>query len=248
MSAAAAYSAATSASLAFIFLIFAACSPWTMYSWWIVTTSNISSWFGVGPFVAGSQTAYYTVGSVTYYGGVVWWNQLNTQNVCLNPNPSVLLWAANNNLCPNGKFAVPPESLGLQACIVLATIFSFLACASGFSVSRSRAGGGGSAACTSFLAMVFSIAAFAIWTTWPMSTNLQGAGDNIPIWVSGTVTGTYTIGVSPKVKLYYGWTYITTICAFVLLLFSTCTFSAVSKRLSEDDGGGFGTGAAGRMI
>jgi len=38
------------------------------------------------------------------------------------------------------------------------------------------------------------------------------------------------------------WTYITTVVSFVLLLFSTVTFSAVAKRISEEDDDPFGTG------
>ena len=88
--------------------------------------------------------------------------------------------------------------------------------------------------------MVFSIAAFAIWTTWPQSLRLQNSGDYVPLWA--VVGGSTKIVLSNNViRMGYGWTYITTVISFVLLLFSTCAFSAVSKRLSEDDGGSYGT-------
>jgi len=246
-----AYTGATAAAVSFILLIFATASPWTLYSWLPVNNTgftNINSWFGVGPFVAGSQTASYYYNGFYVVSGTVWWNQLNSQNVCGNPNLEP--WWSGNNLCTaaNGTFLAPPQSIGIQACMVLATILSFISCCSGFSVSRSGAGGGGTAACSSFLAMIFTVAAFAIWTTWPMSTKLQTPpGDYIPIWTS--VNSKSQIGLtSGPVVIAYGWTYISTIVSFVLLLFSTCAFSSVSKRLSEEDGGGFGTGAASKMV
>jgi len=175
----------------------------------------------------------------------VWWNQLNSANTCSATSP-LLAWSVPNNLCDsNGNFVMPSESMGIQACVVLATLFSFFACCSGFSVSKSKASGGSGAACNSFLAMIFTIAAFAIWTTWPMSTRLQSSqGDFVPVWrAPQSNTPVYTIGLTPlKVQLYYGWTYITTVSSFVLLLYSTVTFSAVAKRLAEDDSDPWGTG------
>jgi len=78
-----------------------------------------------------------------------------------------------------------------------------------------------------------------------MSTKLQSSeGDYLPVWTSRTAqTPDFVIGVTPqRVSLGYGWTYITTIVSFVLLLFSTCTFSVVAKKLSEEDSDPFGTG------
>lgn len=193
--------------------MFATCSPWTMYSLTYITGTAASAWYGVGPFAAGAQQSamyFYSPYGYYYYGGIVWWNQLNSGNTCA-PTSPLLLWAQENNLCnADGQFVMPSESMGIQACIVLATIFSFFACCSGFSVSKSKASGGSSAACTSFLAMVFTIAAFAIWTTWPMSTKLQSAqGDYVPVWRSPTSTNpVYSIGLTPmKISMYYGVSY-----------------------------------------
>lgn len=177
----------------------------------LASVGTTSVWYGVGPFVAGAQQSamlYYTPTGYYYYGGVVWWNQLNSGNTCSTGSP-LYTWAMNNSLCnEDGAFVMPSQSMGIQASIILATIFSFFACCSGFSVSKSKAGGGSTAAVTSFLAMIFTIVAFSLWSTWPMSTKLQGyPGDQVPVWRSVTSgsSAEYTIGLSPsKVIMYYG--------------------------------------------
>ena len=170
----------------------------------------MSAWYGVGPFVVGAQESpWYQIsaGGTVYFGGIVWWNQLNSANTCSLTSP-LQPWAQSNGLCDaNNNFVMPSESMAIQACVVLATIFSFFACCAGFSVSRSKAGGGGSAACSSCLATIFAIAAFAIWTTWPMSLKLQNSpGDYVPVWTaSSSINPNYVIGLSPsRVTLYYG--------------------------------------------
>jgi hypothetical protein len=85
------------------------------------------------------------------------------------------------------------------------------------------------------LAMIFCICAFAIWTTWPLSLSYQySPGEFIPVWVAPSITNpVYTIGLSPsRVTLYYGWTFVTTCCSFVLLVFSTALFAVAARHLS----------------
>jgi hypothetical protein len=167
----------------------------------------------VGPFAAGAQQSpVYPYGAYYYYGGIVWWSNLNTANTCSQTSPLYQNWAVPNNLCnADGQFVIPPESVGIQACMVLATIFSFMACCTGFSVSRGKTPAGASAACASFLAMVFSIAGFAIWTTWSMSLRLQRpAGDYVPVWSAISSTSSeFNLRLTPQpVRVFYGWTFV----------------------------------------
>jgi hypothetical protein len=67
--------------VAFVFLVFAACSPWTMYSAYM-SFNGVWTSFGVGPFVAGASTNFFAYRPYQYYSGVVWWSDLHTENVC----------------------------------------------------------------------------------------------------------------------------------------------------------------------
>lgn len=239
--------------MAFFFLLLAATSPWTLYN----GVSKDGKFFslGAGPFVAGSISNTVIVGGLDYYEGKVWWGDLNSANVCDGPGEGMLPWTEKNNLCTDDKkFIMPTESQAIQASIVLATILSFMSCVSGFSLGRSGASGGGVAACTSFLAMIFASVAFSLWLTWPMSIRLRSFeneaylsgtqdGDYVPVWASITSKGQHAIALSPvPIRMGFGWTFVTTILSFVLLLFSTATFSSVAKQMSEADAGDFGKG------
>ena len=66
---------------------------------------------------------------------------------------------------------------------------------------------------------------------------------SVHLLLSSQPDSNYTISLTPlKITMYYGWTYITTVTSFLLLLYSTITFSAVSKRMSYDGDDSFGTG------
>lgn len=168
----------------------------------------------------------------------VLWSELTTANAC-NPSSDIYTyWSQPNGLCPGGKFAIPSQAVGIQATIVLATLFSFFACSLGFSTSASRSGGGYGAAVSSLCAMVFAVCAFAIWTTWPLSMALQTApGSYVPVW---TTSG--NLAVSAKTTLGYGSSYVLTVVAFAFLVFSTVGFFAVSHRLGDEADGAFGAG------
>lgn len=242
----AAYAGASSACLAFVFLLFASVSPWIMYSSY-VSYNGIFTSFGVGPFVAGASTAQFSYPPRTFYSGVVWWSDLSTETVCNNTSSIFKQWSSPHMLCPSGEFQIPTESQAIQACTVLATIFAFFAMLAGCGLGKSKAAGGTTATCCSFLGMIMAICSFSIWTTWSISKALQSdQGDYIPLYssfVEGT-DKTITVESSPvPVRLFYGWTFITTVLSFVLLFFSTLVFAGVSKR-AHDDGefGQFGSG------
>ena len=198
------YSAAMCAFFAFLMLIIACSSPWTLwggYGW----NSGINAGFvnfGVGPFVAGFTSGSYTWGGVTFTSNVVLWSDLNSANACNPATPIFTQWSNKFGMCSENSagsysFVLPSEIQGIQACIILATICSFFTCLTGMSVSSTREGGGYGAAVCSLLAMVFTIAAFAIWTTWNVSTALMSSsGSVIPQWTTGGV-----LTPSPQVTL-----------------------------------------------
>lgn len=203
---------------------------------------------GVGPFVAGYSTASYQNTGWNYYANIVWWSDLNSANVC-NPataSVSALAWGLNHGLCPNGSYVAPPQAVGIQACVVLATILAAISGLVGFSITPAKSGGAGIALCLSFSAMVFTIATFAIWTTWPMSLALQSStGSRIPVWGS-EIGGPMRLTTTPNnVRVYYSWTYVMTIFSFMALLISSFGFANVvaqSRKEDEEEQGDFGVG------
>ena len=204
------------------------------------------SWsnYGMGPFVAGYSSASYLVANNLWVSAsTVMWSDLNTDNACQPGSAIYLYWSQPNGLCPASsggtpQFALPSQVQGIQACMVLATIFAFFTCASGFSVSASRGAGGYAGGACSLLATIFCIASFAIWTTWPLSTSIQSAPGYVPVWTAGGA-----LYPSQPVVLGYGGTYVTTVISFVCLLFSTVSLFSISHRLDDEPAAGaFGAG------
>jgi hypothetical protein len=157
---------------------------------------------GTGPFYAGySATGFYTGYGYTYVASSVWWSEINSANACQPGTDIYKQWSQPNKLCDtNGNFVMPSAVIAIQATTCLATIFSFFACALGYSVTASHEGGSYGAAVASLLAMVFSICAFALWCTWDMSMALRTSpGGVVPLFTTtaGQIQPSSNVSVSP---------------------------------------------------
>ena len=152
----------------------------------------------------------------TYLAQPVSWMDLNTQNLC-NPSLGFQKWTIPNELCnSNNEFVLPSEIQGIQASVVLATIFSFFSCSVGFSLGNNQRAKAIFALTSTILAMIFSIAVFSIWSTWGMSQRYRSldnkalnggiqAGDYIPLWIIPSGEGSAQIGLSiTPISLSYG--------------------------------------------
>jgi hypothetical protein len=184
-----------------------------MYNWY---SAGYYTSFGTGPFIAGAQSASISFNGAIYGAQPVWWSDLNSANTC-DPSLNLQKWTTPNNLCnSNNQFVIPSAAQGIQACTILATIFSFFSCSIGCSMARLSRVAGPIAAVSALLAMIFSIAAFSIWATWPMAQRYRSSsnpaflggtqvGDYIPLWVT-PATGTQAkLGLSiTPIPLYYG--------------------------------------------
>jgi hypothetical protein len=139
----------------------------------------------------------------------------------------------------NNNFVLPTAVVAIQATTVLAVIFSFLACALGFSGGRDAGGYG--AAVSSLVGMIFTICAFSLWCTWNLSQQYRSQqGYVVPLW-------TNTPGVlqpSQAASMWFGASFVLEVMAFLTLLVATCTFFAVaSQQRSRYEAGDFGSGA-----
>jgi hypothetical protein len=163
------------------------------------TYNGVVCSLGVAPFVAGASTATFGAQNM-YYSGIVWWNDLNVENACQPNSPIYQQWSLPNNLCRNNGtvFQIPTEAMAIQSCMVLATIFAFLATMFGFAIEHNRFDFGNLATLFSIFAMIFAVSGFALWTTWDMSQDLQNSQTNtvIPIW--GSTDGGKTIKIVPS--------------------------------------------------
>ncbi|KAH9257685.1 hypothetical protein BASA81_004143 [Batrachochytrium salamandrivorans] len=243
----AAQSGSGCACLAFVLLIFATVSPWIMYSTYYGQNGTFAS-YGVGPFVAGASTGAFASPPLQYYAGVVWWSDLNTANACRENSSLYIQWSEPHNMCPNGEFQIPPQSQAIQACTVLATIFAFFTMVAGFGLGKSKATGSTGAAVCGLLATLFAICSFSLWTTWSLAQDLRNQqGDFVPLYATLDGGKVITLEPSPRrVTMFYGWTFITTVVSFVMLLFATMVFALQTKQAHDEGefggGGGFGSG------
>jgi len=132
----------------------------------------------------------------------VWWSQVNSANACQPGTDIYTQWSNPMGMCDaNNNFVFPAAVMAIQATTILAVIFSFFTCSIGYSITGSKQGGGYGAAVSALLAMIFSICAFALWTTWNLSMQLQSStGYPVPLWT----TTANVLQPSKPVRMWYG--------------------------------------------
>ena len=220
--------------LAFACLLFASTSAYLLSGEYGSGRDRMT--LGVGPFVAGSSSSKSTE--------VVYWSELTGENSCDPTSDIYAKWSVPNNLCYKGQFMMPASVVALQVMSSIAIALSFLSCTIAFSSQRQTAVK--VVAMSSFIAMISSCTHFALWTTLPMSVNLQGSlGAIIPLW-DASATG--KIIPSIPVRMSFGTSFALFVLSFILLFFSaTLSFSIArlpsrfySVDLYDEDDGMYG--------
>jgi len=197
------------------------CANGFCYSWCYVGTSAVR--WGAIPAAAacGPQSLVYAKWSGPL-GYCSFPNGAKPPIPSFTPNSSTSITGENTfGSVPDGTvFNTPVQATSLQALSIIATITVFFAAIAGCADANTEEGSieaAGSAVCCSFLAWVFAVAAFGVWSTFPYVQNLQGSNPAsvwVPVWINqdqNLMTAIETHG------FVYGPGYATMITAFAII-------------------------------
>jgi hypothetical protein len=137
---------------------------------------------------------------------------------------------------PAGTIYTQPQEVGaFQALTIISTITVFFAaiagCADGGMDDGNKSMGAVAAGC-SFIAWVFVLAAYCLWTTFPYVVLLQAANPGVwlPIWASPSSNEVTAINVF-DVYLGPGWA--TALTASILIIFANLVHCASLKDVAD---------------
>jgi len=190
--------------------------------------SRVSSAWGWG---WDSNSLYYSnVGNEACSSSLIFLNMNSGINATATPSQFA------DYFCDGSSFVLPKEAKVIQAFTVLTTVLAFLSGILGFGIVKKGSTAAIGAGILSFLAWVFSIVAFAQASSWGYYKGLLDGSTGLLMATTGNSATGYTL-VNFSQGMWWGVAFWVMVAIFVILLFTTGAFVAVSKNthVKNDD-------------
>lgn len=222
-------------------MLFACSSPYIMWAYNLsIQTWGTSQTVSTGVYVLSQSTTTWQCGWWLNCVVVPNWNtysslvgsSVSNEFFCgtsteSNPNN----WAAYG-FCDGSTYKVPQQITSIQGLMVSATVFLFVATVSACAGFKAGSKAGMCSVFFALMSFILTTAAFSMMASWNFFQSFRDGNGYLPLAFSNT-TGSYIVS-TPRLSMWWGPAFTTTIIASIISLFATGAMILVSKDLDDN--------------